>query len=84
MNISRVEQRVLHTLAQGGVIRHVRDGRRIVEVHCVTREGYVLAGLTMDIFNRLRRRGLIKSTGGRPYRISERGLGAERAQVDNR
>lgn len=84
MNISKMEQRVLHVLAQGGRIRHEREGRRIVCVHCITREGHVLAGLTLALFNRLRRRGFIHSQEGQAYRISRGGLEAVRAQLDNR
>ena len=84
MNISKTEQRVLHVLAQGGSIRHIRDGRRIVAIECLTRDGYHLAGVTLAIFCRLRRRQLIVSRGGRPYRISQKGLGAVRSQADNR
>ena len=84
MNISKHEQRVLHTLAQGGEIRHLRDGRRIVGVECFTRDGHLLVGVSVDLFRRLRNRGLIMSRGGLPYRISAKGLGAVRAQVNNR
>ena len=84
MNISRNEQRVLHALAQGSAIRHKRDGDRIVFAECVTREGFCLADFNLSVFARLRRRGLVESRGGRPYRISPRGLGAVRAQADNR
>lgn len=85
MNISKVEQRVLHALAQGGEIRHLRDpSGHIVEASCFTREGYVLTDATLAVFMRLKRRGLIASTGGRPYRITRAGLSAVRAQIDNR
>ncbi|GGK17868.1 YjhX family toxin [Salinarimonas ramus] len=84
MNVSKHEQRVLHALAQGGFIRHVRDGRRIVGADCFNREGHRLAGFSLDLFERMRKRGLIASRGGLPYRISQRGLEAVRAQLDNR
>lgn len=85
MNISKNEQRVLHVLAQGGVIRHRRDDRgQIVEALCFTREGYVISDASLALFNRLRRRRLIASQGGKPYRITRAGLAAVRAQLDNR
>lgn len=85
MNISKAEQRVLHVLAQGGMIRHRRDeSGQIVEALCFTREGFVLAQTDLSLFNRLRRRGFIASHGGAPYRITQAGLGAVRAQLDNR
>jgi uncharacterized protein YjhX (UPF0386 family) len=37
----------------------------------------------MHVFQRLRRRQLIASEGGAPYRISRRGLAAVRSQLDN-
>lgn len=85
MNISKAEQRVLHVLAQGGAIRHRRgeDGR-LVEALCVTRDGFILAGTGLSLFQRLRRRGFIASHGGAPYRITPAGLRAVRAQLDNR
>lgn len=85
MNISKHEQRVLHVLAQGGVIRHRRDERgQIVEALCLTREGHVLSDASLALFNRLRRRGFIASQGGKPYRITRDGLAAVRAQHNNR
>ena len=85
MNISKAEQRVLHVLAQGGMIRHRRcENGHIVEALCFTRDGFVLAGTALSLFNRLRRRGFIASHGGAPYRITQAGLRAVRAQLDNR
>ncbi|MDJ1157178.1 YjhX family toxin [Chelatococcus sp. SYSU_G07232] len=85
MNVSRDEQRVLHVLAQGGRILHFKDdGGRLVEVQCVTHEGWRLSSCTLDLFKRLRKRGLIASAGGGPYRITRSGLAAVRSRPDNR
>lgn len=86
MNISKHEQRVLHALAQGGRIVHRRcaETGRIVEVDCLNRDGWRLDDCTSGVFNRLRRRRLIFSHDGQPYRISRLGLDAIRAQLDNR
>ncbi|CAH2602753.1 putative KpLE2 phage-like element; toxin of the TopAI-YjhQ toxin-antitoxin system, TopA inhibitor [Rhodovastum atsumiense] len=85
MNLSRGEQRVLHVLAQGGHIRHDHSTRtRIIAVHCVTRDGYRLGDCTLGIFARLRRKRLIESHDGGPYRISRAGRAAVRPQPDNR
>jgi uncharacterized protein len=85
VNISRTEQRVLHVLAQGGVIRHDRgEGCKVQDVTCVTRDGTILADCGLAVFARLRRRGLIHSRGGGPYRISRAGRLAVRSQADNR
>jgi hypothetical protein len=83
LNISKLEQRVLHCLAQGGRIQHTRSDGRIIEVDCWNRDGYRLADCTMSLFKKLKRRGLIESRGGQPYRISRLGLASVRAQHDN-
>jgi len=85
MNISKAEQRVLHVLAQGGLIRHRRDERgRISEVICFTRDGHVLSDCTPGLFRRLKKRRLISSGDGAPYRITYLGRISVRAQLDNR
>jgi hypothetical protein len=86
LNISKYEQRVLHALALGGRIVHRRhpDAAKIVAVDCFTRDGFLLADCTEAIFRRLKRRGLIASQGGRPYRITRMGLAAVRSQLDQR
>ena len=85
MNISKSEQRVLHVLAQGGMIRHRRDeDGHLVEALCFTRDGHILDGCGLALFQRLRRRSFIASRGGAPYRITQAGLYVVRAQLDNR
>ncbi|MCB8819600.1 YjhX family toxin [Microvirga rosea] len=85
MNVSRNGQRVLHALAQGGVIRLYKDENgRFSEVECLTREGWLLSLCTMDLFKMLRRKGLVASSNGGPYRITRLGLSAVRSRPDNR
>ena len=85
MNISKHEQRVLHELALGGAIHHQRqDNGKIHEIICVTRAGHVLSDCTLVVFLRLKKRRLIRSQGGRPYRISKAGIEAVRAQLNQR
>jgi uncharacterized protein YjhX (UPF0386 family) len=85
MNVSKLEQRVLHALAQGGAVVHRKNDKGdIVEVDCITRDGYRLTDCTLGIFRRLKRRRLIASSGGLPYRITRLGLDVVRAQLDNR
>ena len=84
MDISRDEQRVLHTLAQGGNIHVLKDQRgKVAGIECYNRDGW-LSQCTLIIFNKLRRKKAIKSQGGQPYRITRRGLELVRSEVDNR
>jgi hypothetical protein len=83
MNLSRTEQRVLHVLALGGRIDHARRGAKIDQILCVSRDGFILADCTLSVFQRLRRKRLIASEGGGPYRISRLGRLSVRAQTDN-
>lgn len=86
MNISKLEQRVLHALAQGGEIHHRRasDGARITDVDCYNRDGLRLADCTLAVFQKLKRRQLISSIESGPYRITHLGRQVVRPQLDNR
>ena len=85
MNISRAEQRTLHALARGGAIFVEKDEKgKIIQVDCMTREGWRLEDCTLAVFARLRRRKLIASTNGGPYRETLLGRKSVRAQLDNR
>lgn len=85
MNISKEEQRVLHVLAQGGLIHYTRAANgKLVEADCFTHDGSRLVGCTLAVVARLRRKRLIASESSRPYRISKAGRRAVRSQPDNR
>jgi uncharacterized protein len=71
-------------LALGGRIEHRRGGTaRITEILCVTRDGFILSDCTLALFKTLRRKGLIASSGGGPYRITRLGWQLVRGQTDN-
>ncbi len=85
MNISKAEQRTLHALARGGAIFVEKDDRgKIIAVNCATREGWSLDDCTLAVFAKLRKRRLIASVNGGPYRITYDGRIAVRPQLDNR
>ncbi|MDF0596919.1 YjhX family toxin [Psychromarinibacter halotolerans] len=85
MNISKIEQRVLHVLAQGGLIRFERASNgRLTDVDCFTHDGSVLSDCNLEIVRKLKRKRLIESRNSGPYRISDRGRRSVRAQPDNR
>ncbi len=76
---------MLHVMAQGGRIVLERDEQgKIVEAICLTRDGWVLTGLTVELFKKLKRRRYIKSVNSNPYRITECGIKSVRGQIDNR
>ena len=85
MDISREEQRVLHALAQGGSITALKaQNGKVVGVECFNRDGWRMDRCTLGIFRKLRSKGAIASSDGRPYRITRRGLELVRAELDNR
>lgn len=76
----------MHVLARGGRIVHYRDedSGRIHEIDCFTREGWRLSTCTLEVFGALKRKRLISSKDGQPYRITRDGLKSLRSQADNR
>ncbi|MEE3046883.1 MAG: YjhX family toxin [Pseudomonadota bacterium] len=82
MNISKNEQRVLHALAQGGLIKD--NHNRILEADCITRDGWFLTACTIEVFKKLRKRRFIRSRAGAPYRITREGLVSVRAELFQR
>ncbi len=85
MDISRDEQRVLHTLAQGGNIHVLKDDKgRIKAVECYNRDGWLLSHCNLFLFRKLKNKKAIASANGHPYQITRRGLELVRAEYDNR
>jgi uncharacterized protein YjhX (UPF0386 family) len=85
LNISKLEQRTLHTLAQGGQILIERDAKgAIAGAECFSRDGWRMEGFDLALFRKLKRRGLIASRNSGPYRVTREGLFAMRPQLDNR
>jgi len=85
LDISRQEQRVLHTLAQGGYIQPLKDQHgRINALELYNRDGWRLPMLDQLLFRKLKRKQAIASSGGGPYRITRLGLELVRSEFDNR
>jgi uncharacterized protein YjhX (UPF0386 family) len=85
MDISRDEQRVLHALAQGGCINLLKDEHgKIHGLEFFNRDGWLMSNCTLLLFRKLKAKKAIKSTGGKPYRITRRGLELVRSEYDNR
>jgi uncharacterized protein YjhX (UPF0386 family) len=85
VNISKPQQRTLHALAQGGAITLVRDDRGgVIAAQCHNRDGWLLSDCNLGVFKALKKRRLIASRNGGPYRITREGLVNLRAQLDNR
>ena len=85
LDISKDEQRVLHALAQGGIIQPLKNDKgRIAGLELYNRDGWRLPVLDPLLFRKLKRKKAIASQDGKPYRITRRGLELVRSQVDNR
>lgn len=85
MDISRIEQRILHLLAQGGRIEIEKDERnKIASIQCLTRDGWRYPGVDLELFRKLKRKKAVSSSSGGPYRITRRGLELVRSELDNR
>jgi len=85
VNISKPQQRTLHALAQGGRIVLERDeSGALVAASCFNHNGWVLPDCTLAVFKALKRRRMVASRAGRPYRITREGLVCLRSQGDNR
>lgn len=85
MDISKEEQRILHHLAQGGVLRVKKNKhKKVTKVECFTREGWKYEAINIPLFQKMKRRKCIASSSGKPYRITRRGLELVRSQYDNR
>ena len=85
MNISKPQQRTLHALAQGGRIELERnEAGGPIAAECFNHAGWLMPDCTLDVFKALKRRRLIMSRGGGPYRITREGLLCLRSQADNR
>jgi uncharacterized protein YjhX (UPF0386 family) len=59
-------------------------GKTIDDARCFTRDGWLYPGFGLDMFRKLKRKKAISSSGGKPYRITQRGLVLVRSQLNNR
>lgn len=85
MDISRIEQRILHLLAQGGRIEIEKDeNKKVAAVICLTRDGWRYPGFDLELFRKLKRKRAVASANDGPYRITRRGLELVRSELENR
>ena len=85
LDISRDEQRVLHALAQGGMIKPLKNAKgRINGLELYNRDGWRMPIIDMLLFKKLQRKKAIASQDSQPYRITRRGLELVRSEFDNR
>jgi uncharacterized protein YjhX (UPF0386 family) len=85
LNISKHEQRVLHELALGGEIHYLRaENGKVTHITCFSRDGHVLTNCTLQVFQNLKRKRLVRSKNSGPYRISRLGVSSVRAQMNQR
>ena len=76
---------MLHALAQGGMIVALKDDDgKIAGFEFYNREGWLLPNFDQRLFRKLKAKQAIASSGGRPYRITRRGLELVRSEFDNR
>ena len=76
---------MLHALAQGGLIKPLKNSRgRIDGLQLYNRDGWLMQQCTLGLFRKLKRKQAIASSDGRPYRITRRGLELVRSEVNNR
>lgn len=76
MNISKIERRALEMLSFGGCIAVEKEGKQVHEAYFINREGWFLDGYGLREFDQLRRKKLIASQAGGPYRITRTGVQA--------
>ena len=76
---------MLHALAQGGCIALLRDERgKVTGLEFFNRDGWLMSACSLTLFKKLKAKRAIASQGGRPYRITRRGLELVRSEADNR
>jgi len=68
----------------GAILVEKDEAGKIIAVMCATREGWTLEDCTLAVFKKLKKRRLVASSGGGPYRATLLGRRSVRAQPDNR
>lgn len=76
---------MLHALAQGGCIALLKnEAGKVTGLEFFNREGWLMSNCSLLLFRKLKAKKAIKSSGGKPYRITRRGLELVRSEFDNR